>query len=241
MSTLPSVRNRASSVFLLSLAFLLAGGLLFLSSYTHRGIIFILLDSSRSASEKLVDLKEALAGWGVLAPAIFTLIVVVEVIVAPIPGALLYAPGGALFGGFLGGSCALLGNVIGAALAWFIARAIGRGATERLAGGDALEKYGPLLERHGAKIVFLLRVNPLTSSDLVSYAAGLIGMPLDRLLIGTFFGLLPLCFLQAYLASELFAALPSLIYPFIALSLAYLALGAWLVFRARGRKPGDSM
>ena len=36
------------------------------------------------------------ASWGPLAPVVYTLAVVVEVIVAPIPGTLLYAPAGAI-------------------------------------------------------------------------------------------------------------------------------------------------
>ena len=66
-----------------------------------------------------------MAGWGRLAPLVYTLAVVVEVIVAPIPGTLLYAPAGAIFGGFVGGSLSLVGNVIGAAICCVIGQMIG--------------------------------------------------------------------------------------------------------------------
>jgi uncharacterized membrane protein YdjX (TVP38/TMEM64 family) len=56
--------------------------------------------------------------------------------------------------------------------------------------------------------VFVLRLNPLTSSDLVSYAAGLAGVPSRWVALGTFFGMLPQCYLQAYLAEKLFEVLP---------------------------------
>ena len=64
-------------------------------------------------------------------------------------------------------------------------------------------------------IVFLLRVNPLTSSDFVSYAAGATTMPLWKLMLGTFLGMAPLCWAQSYLADEILTAYPKLIYPLL--------------------------
>ena len=49
------------------------------------------------------------------------------------------------------------------------------------------------------RVVLLLRANPLTSSDLVSYAAGVAGVPPWKVAAGTLIGLAPLCYLQAVL------------------------------------------
>ena len=83
--------------------------------------------------------------------------------------------------------------------------------------------------------MFLLRVNPLTSSDIVSYAAGATSMPLRKLLLGTTLGMAPLCFLQAYLAEGLLAAFPRLIYPLLVAGVLYAALFVWVVYKAGGR------
>ena len=63
------------------------------------------------------------------------------------------------------------------------------------------------LERHGVWLIFLLRVNPLTSSDLVSYAAGLTRIPIWKVMTATAFGMAPLCFAQAYFCGKCYATL----------------------------------
>ena len=82
--------------------------------------------------------------------------------------------------------------------------------------------------------MFLIRVNPLTSSDLVSYAAGLSSMRL-RDLLGTTAGMAPLCWIQAYAASGLVEAFPWLIEPLLALALAYVVAAIWLLRRLATR------
>ena len=145
---------------------------------------------------------------GRLAPLAYTLAVVVEVIVAPIPGTLLYAPAGAIFGGFVGGTLSLVGNVIGAAICCVIGQMIGERVLAKRVGESQLGRYRTLLEQRGMWLVLLLRLNPLTTSDLVSYAAGVAGVPAWKVAVGTLFGLAPWCYAQAYFAQQLFEVVP---------------------------------
>jgi uncharacterized membrane protein YdjX (TVP38/TMEM64 family) len=164
------------------------------------------------------------SAWGVLAPVAYVGIVTIEVIVAPIPGLMLYAPGGILFGGFWGGLLSLVGNVIGAGVACQIMRLFGRKRIDRLLSSGKFDKYEQRLSRAGVWIVLAMRINPLTSSDLVSYAAGLTRIPIWKVLLGTLLGMAPLCWAQAYLAEELLDAFPSLIYPLLGLCLVYAVI-----------------
>jgi len=83
--------------------------------------------------------------------------------------------------------------------------------------------------------VFLLRVNPLTSSDIVSYAAGATSMPIWKLLVGTTLGMAPLCFAQAYLAESLLIAFPWLIYPLLVAAVAYALVFIWVIQKSLKR------
>ena len=168
--------------------------------------------------------------WGVFGPVAYLLLVVVEVLVAPLPGTLLYAPGGAIFGGFLGGSLSLAGNVIGAGLACVIARFWGEPLTRSL-DSERLTSIRDALAARGLWLILLLRLNPLTSSDLVSYAAGLVGVPAWKVVVGTLIGMAPLCYAQAYLADRLFRVLPGSLWAVVVLGLAYAAAVVWIVFR----------
>jgi uncharacterized membrane protein YdjX (TVP38/TMEM64 family) len=207
-------------------------------SYFHGGLMFALAGSTGSATESVERLRVYLAGWGPWAPAIYVAAVVVEVMVAPIPGTLLYAPAGALFGGGLGGTLSLAGNVIGATLACLLASVFGERLTRRLEAG-ALAAYRERVIARGAWIVFLLRVNPLTSSDLVSYAAGLAGVPTWKVAAGTLAGMAPLCYAQAYLADRLFRILPGSLWIIAGFGVAYAVAVIWVLTRARRPTGGD--
>ena len=158
-------------------------------------------------------LRVYVLGWGMWAPLVYIAAVTVEVLVAPIPGTLLYAPAGAIFGGFIGGTLSLIGNVTGAAIACWLAATFGSRFGEdwvkRHNESGQLTRLHAQLQSRGVWVIALLRLNPLTSSDLVSYVAGLAGIPVRQVAAGTFLGMLPQCYLQAYLAQTLFEALPS--------------------------------
>lgn len=206
------------------IAVILLGGMIAwsITSWANQGIVWQLLTPELTAEAKLQSLRTFFDSWGIAAPVIYLLIVVVEVVVAPIPGTMLYLPGGVIFGGFWGGLLSLMGNVIGAGTACMITRTLaGRHLAVSFFSQTDLENYQRYIQKHGLSIIALLRVNPLTSSDIVSYAAGLTRIPVWKVMAGTCLGMAPLCFLQAYLAEELFTALPWLVWPLVLLCLVY--------------------
>jgi uncharacterized membrane protein YdjX (TVP38/TMEM64 family) len=194
--------------------FLSIAGLTFWSFATH-GLIYALLRGDFSAADKIKLLQEFFGTLGAAAPLAYIAMVMGEVVLAPLPGAILYAPGGVIFGGFWGGLLSLTGNVLGAGLACQLMRTLGRPYLERALDRGSLRKYESRLVHNGVWIVFLLRVNPLTSSDFVSYAAGATTMPLWKLMLGTFLGMAPLCWAQSYLADEILTVYPKLLYPLL--------------------------
>jgi len=209
---------------------------LVLWSWIDGGIVGVLLDRDVANTAKLDHVRHVFDGFGVFAPIVYVAAVTVEVVVAPLPGLALYAPGGLIFGGFWGGLLSLIGNVIGAGIAFVLARTLGQEAASRYLETSALADAERKLAARGTWIVFLLRVNPLTSSDLVSYAAGLSSIRLRDLLLGTAAGMAPLCWIQAYAASSLVEAFPWLIEPLLALALAYVIAAIWLLRRLAARE-----
>jgi uncharacterized membrane protein YdjX (TVP38/TMEM64 family) len=191
------------------LVVVLAAGMLVwaMASYLSHGVVFLLISGNTEQAVWLQRVREHVTSWGRLAPIVYVLVVVVEVVVAPIPGPLLYAPAGAIFGGFLGGTLSLIGNVLGAMVACFLGGAIGDRVIPK-SDAQRFLKYRDLLRDRGLWIVLLLRANPLTSSDLVSYAAGIAGVPVWKVGIGTLVGMAPLCYLQAYFAERVFDIIP---------------------------------
>jgi uncharacterized membrane protein YdjX (TVP38/TMEM64 family) len=199
-------------------------------SWASGGVMAIVVRSAFDGDQTIEHLRQLILGTGAWAPVVYVLAVVVEVMVAPIPGALLYAPGGAIFGGFLGGTLSLIGNVIGAALATWIAATLGAKAVGNR-NWPRLQRMAARVRERGVLVVLLLRINPLTSSDLVSYAAGLAGVPAWRVALGTAMGMAPLCYAQAYASEWLFRVLPGSGLVLLALAGAYMAVVFYLLFR----------
>ena len=203
----------------------------FLWHLCDTGVASQLVADQLTAAQKVAVLKEYFESFGLVAPVAYVAFVTVEVVVAPVPGTLLYAPGGMIFGGFCGGLLALTGNVLGAGIACCLFRSIGRKTFARFIEQKSLASLEAKIEGHGGWIVFLLRVNPLTSCDLVSCAAGLTQIPVWKVMLATLAGMAPLCFAQAYLAESVIEAVPQLIYPLFALGAAYLLFAVCVIHR----------
>ena len=192
------------------------------SSWRAEGVVFDLLRSDQTATWKVEQLQAFFESCGPLAPIVYVAFVTVEVVVAPIPGGLL----------------SLTGNVLGAGIACGITRSIGSNWLTRLFPEEALEKVQTELDHRGGWLIFLLRVNPLTSSDLVSYAAGFTRIPVWKVMLATMFGMAPLCFAQSWLAESLFVAYPELLYPLLIAGAVYVIAVA-IVIRRLALSDGD--
>ncbi len=192
-------------------------------SWFSQGIVHDWFRQDIAASEKVRRLQAFFDSFGIWSPLVYFGLVTVEVVIAPIPGLMLYAPGGVIFGPLQGGLLALAGNVVGAGIACKLIRTI---RPKWLGNSLSSEKVGAIgnqLTRHGGWFIFFARLNPLTSTDLISYGAGLTNIRVSTVMLATGGGMAPLCMAQAWMASELLDAVPGLIYPMM------LGLGLYLL------------
>jgi uncharacterized membrane protein YdjX (TVP38/TMEM64 family) len=222
-------KARWTTTFLVA-AFVLSG-VVVLWSFVGGGLFHLLLSPDLTSDEKLSHIRDFFDSFGHAAPVAYVFVVTVEVVIAPVPGTMLYAPGGIIFGGFWGGLLSLAGNVAGAAISCQLMRIFGGSISDRFIHKPSLRRIHERIARHGVWVIFLLRVNPLTSSDLVSYAAGLTAMRLWKLCVGTALGMAPLCWVQAYTADRLLSAFPLLLYPLIVLCGIYAVVVACVIWR----------
>jgi uncharacterized membrane protein YdjX (TVP38/TMEM64 family) len=198
---------------------------LFYYSYSTKGIIHAI---STSDNESVVNFIES---FGVFSYIAFILLVILECVLAPIPALALYVTGGALFGTFLGSILALIGNLIGALVAFWIARRFGRKFVEKRVDENMRKKFDKFSEKYGGFSLFLLRVNPLTTSDLFSYLAGLTKIKIRTFLLGTGLGLIPMIFIQAYFGEAFVKDYPTLYVFLILISVAYLLVFFYLMIK----------
>jgi len=149
---------------------------------------------------------ERIEAWlndaGSLAPMLFMLIMAAAIVISPIPSLPLDIAGGAFFGPFWGTLYASVGALVGAMISFLIARALGRDLIARFLGGH-INFCNECSDRLLIKIVFLSRLLPVISFDIVSYGAGLTKMSLSKFGLATYIGMLPLTFAYNYYGSIL--------------------------------------
>lgn len=169
-------------------------------------ILLIVLAVSLLLSQFLWDIAsyfnpEQIRVWleeaGPLAPLLFMLIMALAIVISPIPSLPLDIAAGAFFGAFWGTVYASVGALAGAMVSLYIARALGRDLISRWIGGH-INFCTQCSDKLLIKIVFLSRLLPLVSFDIVSYGAGLTKMSLTKFSLATYLGMLPLTFIYNY-------------------------------------------
>jgi len=151
----------------------------------------------------------------------------------PLPAEVIAIANGILFGPVLGVAITWAGAMLGAILAFALARGLGRPAVRWL-----------LPERHWARIaeipvrpvpLLVIRLMPVISFNLVNYAAGLLGVPWWTFLWTTALGILPLVVTMVVVGRALMTA-PWWVWGGFALISAALLILLWRL--GRRRKPG---
>lgn len=147
-------------------------------------------------------IKAWLTDAGPSAPLLYMAAMALAIVVSPIPSVPLAIAAGAFFGPLQGTLYSAAGALVGAVTSFFIARLLGRKLLEPLLKGH-LNFCEGCSKRMLTGIVFLSRLVPVISFDVVSYGAGLTKMPALSFALATFFGMLPLTFVYNYFGSVL--------------------------------------
>lgn len=149
-------------------------------------------------------LKLQVARLGPWGPVAVIALMTLAILVSPIPSAPIALAAGALYGHAWGTLYVLLGAEIGALAAFGIARLAGyevlrRWLGERLSVGW-LGSQNALMG-----LVFVSRLLPFVSFDVISYAAGLTVLSAWRFALATLAGIVPASFLLAHFGAEMVA------------------------------------
>ncbi len=166
---------------------------------------------------------EDVRGWvratGPLAP--FAYVVLSAVLGAIfVPGPILAASSGLLFGPLLGVFVTLGATVGTAVVAAFLGRRAGRDSARALLGAARADRLDALIQRRGLWAVVGQRFIPGLSDALASYAFGAFGVPLWQMAVGAFIGSVPRAFVYTALGASIGNKSPAL---------AYAAIGVWCV------------
>ena len=166
--------------------------------------------------ESLRAMIEALGPWG---PFLVAGLIAAAIVMSPIPSAPIALAAGAAYGHFWGTVYVVIGAELGAVIAFGLARFLGYDLV-RTWFGTRLD-VGLLGSQNALMAtVFLSRLLPFISFDIVSYAAGLTSLTTWRFALATLAGIVPASFLLAHFGGEIASA------DLRRVTIAVLALGA---------------
>lgn len=150
----------------------------------------------------VAGLRDYILSFGLWAPVASVLLMVLQALAAPLPSFLITFANGLAFGTFWGWTLSLAGHVLAAVVCFWISRGLGRGPVEVLVGKVGLESADRWFARWGLYAVFVGRLVPGVSFDVISYAAGLTRMRFRSFLLATALGIAPQTFLYSYLGRQ---------------------------------------
>jgi uncharacterized membrane protein YdjX (TVP38/TMEM64 family) len=185
---LPVVQIRRAIIWQLA-GLLVAGVTLFILSR-----LFPLVDI-------LADVQQHVMRWGAWSAICYPLLYA-GCNVLLLPGGVLSVGAGFFFGLWWGFLIALVGNVGGAAISFFISRSIGRQWLRRkLARNQTLVALEPAIEKEGWKIILLSQLHPLFPTSLLNYLYGLTRIRFKTCMLWVAIGQAPGLFLYSYLGT----------------------------------------
>lgn len=151
----------------------------------------------------LEGLKEYILSFGIWAPIVSFLLMVLQSVAAPLPAFVITFANAALFGWVNGAILSWTSSMVGALICFYIARFLGRDTVEKMTSKFALKNIDDFFGKYGKHTILIARLLPFMSFDLVSYAAGLTSMGFVSFFIATGLGQLPATIVYSYVGGML--------------------------------------
>jgi uncharacterized membrane protein YdjX (TVP38/TMEM64 family) len=165
------------------------------------GAALFLLSRRFPLVDELADVQQHVMRWGVWS-AIWYPVLYACCNVLLLPGGVLSVGAGFFFGLWWGFAIALLGNVGGAAISFFISRSIGRQWLRRkLSRNQTFTALEPAIAKEGWKIILLSQLHPLFPTSLLNYLYGLTRIRFKTCMLWVAVGQAPGLFLYSYLGT----------------------------------------
>lgn len=146
---------------------------------------------------------EFIRSYGAYAMAFSFALMVFQSVIAPLPAFLITFANAAIFGWWQGAILSWTSSMAGAALCFYLARALGRDTVEKYAGKGALASVEGYFEKYGSRTILVCRLLPFVSFDAISYFAGLTPIKFWPFFIATGLGQLPATIIYSYVGGML--------------------------------------
>jgi len=191
----------------------------------------------------LEELAAYVRAFGLWAPVVSVGLMVLQSLIVPLPGSLVSAANGAVFGVWWGALLSWVGALAGATVSFWLARRFARDLVLRRIDPSWMRWAGRLAGRRGFWVVLLGRLTPGLSFDLISYVAGLSQIGYGHFMLATAIGIIPGVVIFNLFGNDLVHSGDNAwrLALLVVLCLAGLLVGRWWLARANAPDglPGD--
>lgn len=146
--------------------------------------------------------RDYLLSFGPLAAVISGLLMILQSVIAPLPAFVITFANGLLFGWFFGAILSWSSAMLGAILCFYLAKILGRPVVEKIVSKKGLQWWDQFFAKYGKHSIFIARLVPIVSFDLVSYTAGVTSVSFWQFFWATGLGQLPATILYSYLGQN---------------------------------------
>jgi uncharacterized membrane protein YdjX (TVP38/TMEM64 family) len=185
------------------LVFCILGVIAFIGS-RYRGVISELTNSFYDLLTDRDQITSFITSFGALAPLVFVVVQIFQVIFAPFPGEATGFVGGYLFGTLAGFIYSSIGLTLGSVINFLIGRLLGRRYIRKRVPVRYLEKFDGFVKQQGLLVLLVLFIFPGFPKDYLCLFLGLSTLPLKVLTLLAAFGRMPGTFILSLQGASLF-------------------------------------
>lgn len=146
--------------------------------------------------------NELINSHGNWAPVIYIGILEIKTIFIVFPYSVMIILGGSIFGPTSGFIYSIVGIYLSASIGFWLGRFLDKRIVEKIL-KNRLKNLDSKVEKHGFKIIFLMRLSMLFPFDLLSFACGVAKMKYKDFILGTMLGIIPETFSLTYLGENM--------------------------------------
>lgn len=144
-----------------------------------------------------------LRSFGPWTPLVSVALMVVQSVLAPLPGSLVAAANGAIYGVWWGTLLSWAGGMAGGLVTYALGRWSGSLLTQYWKETSLWQRLTDVGASRGFWIVLIARMTPIVSLDFIGYLAGVVRMPLPSYALANAIGIIPGMLAYTLIGSEL--------------------------------------
>jgi uncharacterized membrane protein YdjX (TVP38/TMEM64 family) len=186
-------------------------------SFFQGQVVFDLFSSDTEQFQQYISSQD-----GFWASFVYVCMIILEVLVAFIPGWFLYPAGAAVFGFGKTVALILIGNFIASSICFWIGQRWGAPLLKKFIAQKYIDQFNEYMDKRGAWAVFLLKLNPITSFDLWNYVAGASPLKFWKFALANTLGITPLVIFAALLGEEGYRYAPQLLGVLVLITVVYI-------------------